>query len=87
LGIIARIQNILQLGLFASPIHAVAEAMDNINDRWGKFVITPALMMEMGDIILDRIFFGSVKEFEEIYLTFPLCCFDHISCWLPRNTP
>jgi class 3 adenylate cyclase len=19
-------------------------------------------------------------------LTFPLCCFDHISCWLPRNT-
>ena len=20
-------------------------------------------------------------------LTFPLCCFDHISCWLPRNTP
>ena len=21
------------------------------------------------------------------YLTFPLCCFDQISCWLPRNTP
>jgi putative transposase len=21
------------------------------------------------------------------YLTFPLCCFDHIACWLPRNTP
>jgi hypothetical protein len=20
-------------------------------------------------------------------LTFPLCCYDHISCWLPRNTP
>jgi hypothetical protein len=20
-------------------------------------------------------------------LTFPLCCFDQISCWLPRNTP
>jgi hypothetical protein len=20
-------------------------------------------------------------------LTFPLCCFDQISCWYPRNTP
>ena len=20
-------------------------------------------------------------------LTFPLCCFDQISCWFPRNTP
>src|SRR5262249_49011273 len=22
-----------------------------------------------------------------ILLTFPLCCFDQISCWFPRNTP
>jgi hypothetical protein len=43
-----------------------AEAMDKINDRWGEFVITPALMMGMGDIILDRISFGGVKELEEI---------------------
>jgi DNA polymerase-4 len=47
--------------------HKVAEAMDKINDRWGEFVITPALMMGMGDIILDRISFGGVKELEEIY--------------------
>jgi hypothetical protein len=20
-------------------------------------------------------------------LTFPLCCFDQISCWLPKDTP
>jgi hypothetical protein len=57
-----------QLELFASPTHKVAEAMDKINDRWGEFVITPALMMGMGDIILDRISFGSVKELEEIYV-------------------
>ena len=38
-----------------------------INDRWGEFVITPALMMGMGYIILDRISFGGVKELEEIY--------------------
>jgi DNA polymerase-4 len=56
-----------QLELFGSPTHKVAEAMDKINDRWGEFVITPALMMGMGDIILDRISFGGVKELEEIY--------------------
>jgi len=55
-----------QLCLFASPTHAVAEAMDKIKDRWGEFVITPALMMGMDDIILDRIAFGGVKELEEI---------------------
>jgi DNA polymerase-4 len=56
-----------QLELFASPTHAVAEAMDKINDRWGEFVITPALMMGMDDVILDRISFGGVKELQEIY--------------------
>ena len=45
----------------------VSEAMDKINDRWGEFVITPALMMDMDEIILDRIAFGGVKELEEIY--------------------
>jgi hypothetical protein len=52
-----------QLELFASPTHAVSEASDKINDRWGEFVITPALMMGMDDIILDRISFGGCAEF------------------------
>ena len=26
-------------------------------------------------------------EGEKEILTFPLCCFDHISCWFPRDTP
>jgi hypothetical protein len=56
-----------QLEMFASPTHAVSEMMDKINDRWGEFVITPALMMGMDDIILDRISFGGVKELEEMY--------------------
>jgi hypothetical protein len=30
-------------------------------------MITPALMMGMDDILLDRISFGGVKELEEIY--------------------
>jgi DNA polymerase-4 len=56
-----------QLELFSSPKHAVSEAMDRINDRWGEFVVTPALMMGMEDIILDRISFGGVKELREMY--------------------
>jgi DNA polymerase IV len=56
-----------QLELFSSPTHAVSEAMDKINDRWGEFVITPAMMMGMKDIILDRVAFGGVKELEEMY--------------------
>jgi hypothetical protein len=50
-----------------SPKHAVSEAMDKINDRRGEFVIIPALMMGMDDVILDRIAFGGVKELREIY--------------------
>jgi len=56
-----------QLELIASPQHKVSEAMDKINDRYGEFVITPALMMGMENTILDRIAFGGVKELEEIY--------------------
>lgn len=44
-----------------------SDAMDKINDRWGEFVITPALMMGMGGTIIDRIAFGGVKELEELY--------------------
>jgi len=56
-----------QLEMFSSPLYDVSEAMDEINDRWGEFVVTPALMMGMENIILDRISFGGVKELEEIY--------------------
>jgi DNA polymerase IV len=56
-----------QLDMFASRSHAVAEAMDRINDKYGEFVITPALMMGMDETIVDRISFGSVKELEELY--------------------
>jgi DNA polymerase IV len=56
-----------QLEMFASRSHAVAEAMDKINDKYGEFVITPALMMGMDETIIDRIAFGGVKELEELY--------------------
>jgi len=40
--------------------------MDKINDRWGEFVITPALMMGMNDtdfsVVLFRLDFVLVSE-------------------------
>jgi DNA polymerase IV len=56
-----------QLELFASPKHKVSKALDKINDRYGEFVITPALMLGMEGTILDRIAFGGVKELQELY--------------------
>jgi DNA polymerase IV len=44
-----------QLSLFASPQHAVSEAMDKINDRYGEFIVVPALMMGMDKIILEGV--------------------------------
>jgi hypothetical protein len=41
--------------------------MDTINDKYGEFVITPALMMGMDETILDQVAFGGVKELEELY--------------------
>jgi DNA polymerase IV len=58
-----------QLEMFSSKSHAVAEAMDKINDKYGEFVITAALMMGMDETIIDRIAFGGVKELEELYLS------------------
>ena len=42
-----------QLELFASPQHKVSEAMDEINDKYGDFMITPALIMGMQEIYTD----------------------------------
>jgi hypothetical protein len=61
-----------QLEMFSSRSHAVAEAMDTINDKYGEFVITPALMMGMDDTITDRIAFGDWETgFEKQELMIP----------------
>jgi DNA polymerase-4 len=43
-------------------------AIDKINERWGNFVITPALMMGTAENVPDRVAFGGIKELEEIVL-------------------
>lgn len=40
----------------------VSDAVDAINDRYGEFVLTPAMMMDMQGTILDRIAFGQVRD-------------------------
>ena len=45
----------------------VTTAVDEINNKYGEFVITPALMMDMDKEIIDRIAFGQVKELEDLY--------------------
>lgn len=48
--------------------HSLADTIDSINDRFGQFVITPALMAAMDDTIIDRIAFGGhVKDLEDLY--------------------
>lgn len=41
----------------------ISDAVDEINNRYGEFVITPAAMMDMRGEILDRIAFGNVRDF------------------------
>lgn len=43
------------------------DAVDKINDRYGEMVISPALMMGMKDLIIDRIAFGGTKELVDLY--------------------
>jgi DNA polymerase-4 len=59
-----------QMSLFeqdTSKSRKVSDALDQINNRYGEFVITPALMLGMDNTVVDRIAFGGVKELEEIY--------------------
>jgi DNA polymerase-4 len=54
-----------QVSLFADgheKRRRLSDAMDQINDRYGEFLITPALMLGMENTILDRISFGNVRE-------------------------
>lgn len=42
--------------------HSIADASDEINDRFGEFTLIPGTMTGMEGLILDRIAFGSVKN-------------------------
>ena len=48
--------------------HRVSDAIDQINDRYGEYVVTPALMMGMNDLVIERISFGATKGIEDLYI-------------------
>jgi DNA polymerase-4 len=43
----------------------LTKALDQISEKWGNFVITPAKMLNTENTVKDRISFGGVKELEE----------------------
>ncbi|HEY1645485.1 MAG TPA: hypothetical protein VGF75_03820 [Candidatus Saccharimonadales bacterium] len=56
-----RDEDFSQLSLFGSSRYdtrKLALAADEVNDRYGEFTLTPALMANMQDIILKRVAFG-----------------------------
>lgn len=52
-----------QLDLFrdVQKQEKLVNALDDINDRWGNFVITPATMVNTQDYVHDRIGFGQIR--------------------------
>lgn len=62
--------DVSQASLFetsSEKLSQLSQAVDAINDKYGEFVITPAIMMGMADKAIDRISFGNVKELEDLY--------------------
>ncbi len=56
-----------QLDLFGSArgflaARRISDALDAVNNRYGEFVVTPATMLDMHGVVLDRIAFGSVRD-------------------------
>lgn len=54
--------SLLQYECDLSANRHVSDAVDEINNRYGEFVITPGAMMDMQGEILDRVAFGSVRD-------------------------
>jgi DNA polymerase-4 len=58
----------MQLDLFADKLRQenLYEALDRVNERWGRFVITPARMIGTNEYVQDRIAFGGIREVEQM---------------------
>lgn len=51
-------QQLALIDLGEEKTNRISGALDKINDRFGEFTITPAIMMDMKDTVVDRIAFG-----------------------------
>lgn len=61
----------LQLDIFETTLkkEKLYTALDRINERWGRYVITPAKMMAAANDVHDRVAFGGVREIEQQIIT------------------
>ncbi len=60
--------NSMQMSMFeedTSKARKVADAADELNDKYGEFTVVPGLMINMDNLILDRIAFGGVRDIEQ----------------------
>lgn len=59
-----------QLDLFNQLTKKInlTQALDKINEKWGNFVITPAMMLGTQDNVVDRVAFGNIKELEQFII-------------------
>jgi len=60
-----------QLDLFNEITKKVnlSNAIDKIKEKWGDFIITPAMMLGTEDKVPDRVAFGNIKELEQFICT------------------
>ena len=47
----------------------LSNAVDKIKEKWGDFIITPAMMLGTEDKVSDRVAFGNIKELEQFICT------------------
>jgi len=63
--------NFSQLDLFSELTKKInlTKSLDKINEKWGNFVITPAMMLGTQNNVVDRVAFGNIKELEQFICT------------------
>lgn len=63
--------NFSQLDLFGQLAKKInlSQAIDQIKEKWGDFVITPAKMLGTQANVPDRVAFGNIKELEQFIFT------------------
>jgi hypothetical protein len=61
----------LFIPIFAKWVRNLAVVSLTDPRKYGEFVITPALMMGMEEVIVDRISFGGVKELNQSQNSLP----------------
>ncbi len=47
----------------------LTQALDKITEKWGNFIITPAMMLGTESLVPDRVGFGNIRDLEQFIAT------------------